>query len=227
MPSPLFSPRRLRGPDGGRPGAPQARAPRQPRHRRGLIGVGQNPIVYFRTTSIFGRYTAQNNASQTIGLQRDRWPFDGNYVNAGTDTTDAQGDYSFTARPPVNAATARGRGNLFSVPVTVGVRIRVSRGVQRPTPEDRSAGPLPRPGLPAARRGTGQDPASLTAAPVAGGRSAGPPCATTTRGATSATARATGEPSGSSATGPSLVVISPHGDHRNGISRKIRLDVHS
>src|SRR5215211_1803073 len=101
------------------------------------IAARPNPVVFFRTTSVFGRYRARNNASRTIGLQRDRWPFEGNWVNAGTDTTDAQGDYSFTARPPVNTRyrTRRSGTNLFSVPVTVGVRIRVSRAVSDRTPE--------------------------------------------------------------------------------------------
>ena len=101
------------------------------------IGARPNPVVYFRTTSVFGRFSAQNNAGRTIALQRDRWPFEGNWVGAGTDTTDGQGDYSFTARPPVNTRyrARRSGANLFSVSVTVGVRIRVSRRVSDRTPE--------------------------------------------------------------------------------------------
>src|SRR5215207_7545488 len=84
-----------------------AQAHHRPGHQGGpqnslTIDARPNPVVYFRTTSIFGRYRAQNNAGQAIGLQRDPWPFGDNWVNAGTNTTDAQGDYAFTVRPPVN-----------------------------------------------------------------------------------------------------------------------------
>ena len=74
-------------------GTAVAEAHHRPGHQGGpqnslTIDARPNPVVYFRATSVFGRFRAQNNAGQTIALQRDRWPFD-NWVSAGTDTTDA------------------------------------------------------------------------------------------------------------------------------------------
>lgn len=188
------------------------------------IGARPNPVVYFRTTSVFGRFSARNNAGRTIALQRDRWPFEDNWVSAGTDTTDAQGDYSFTARPPVNTRyRARRSGtNLFSVSVTVGVRIRVSRRVSDRTPEV---------GQRVRFRGR--------ACPQHDGALVRIQRRTRTGGWRTVRRTALRDLAGSTCSRYSrrfrvfrdgtyrVVVISPHGDHRNGISRRIRLDAHN
>jgi hypothetical protein len=206
-----------------------AQAHHRPGHQGGpqnslTIDARPNPVVYLRTTSVFGRYRAQNDAGQTIGLQRDPWPFEDNWVNAGTDTTDAQGDYSFVPRPRVNTRyRARRLGtNLFSVRVTVGVRIRVSRGVSDRTPEvgqrvrmrgracpqhDGALVRIQRFNQTTNRWGTVRR-TTLRDIPDSS-------CSRyrrTFRVFRDGTYR--------------VVVISPHGDHRNGISRRIRLDAH-
>jgi hypothetical protein len=207
----------------GHQGGPGQGGPGQGQNRL-TIAARPNPVVYFRTTSIFGRFRAQNNAGRTIALQRDRWPFEGNWVSAGTDTTDAQGDYSFTARPPVNTRyrARRSGANLFSAPVTVGVRIRVSRRVSDRTPEvgqrvrfrgracPQHDGALVRiqrrtrtGSWPTVRRTTLRDLAGSTCSRYSG----------RFRVFRDGTYR--------------VLVISPHGDHRNGISRRIRLDAHN
>src|SRR5215216_4157316 len=206
-----------------------AQAHHKPGHQGGpqnslTIDARPNPVVYFRTTAIFGRYRAQNNAAQTIGLQRDRWPFEGNWVDAGTDTTDAQGDYSFTARPPVNTRYRTRRAGINpSVAVSVGVRIRVSRAVSDRTPE---VGQRVR----FRGRACPQHDGALVSIERFN--------RTTNRWRTVRRTTLRDIPGSSCSryrrTFPvfrdgtyRVVVISPHGDHRNGISRRIRLDAHS
>src|SRR5215216_490324 len=162
--------------------------------------------------------------AQTIGLQRDRWPFEGNWVDAGTDTTDAQGDYSFTARPPVNTRYRTRRSGINpSVAVSVGVRIRVSRAVSDRTPE---VGQRVR----FRGRACPQHDGALVSIERFN--------RTTNRWRTVRRTTLRDIPGSSCSryrrTFPvfrdgtyRVVVISPHGDHRNGISRRIRLDAHS
>jgi hypothetical protein len=212
----------------GHQGGPGQGGPGQGQNRL-TIAARPNPVVYFRTTSVFGRFRAQNNAGRTIALQRDRWPFEGNWVSAGTDTTDAQGDYSFSARPPVNTRyrTRRSGTNLFSAPVTVGVRIRVSRAVSDRTPEvgqrvrfrgracpqhDGALVRIQRFNRSLNRWRTVRRTVLRDYNPGRDTRN----CSRyrrTFRVFRDGTYR--------------VVVISPHGDHRNGISRRIRLDAHN
>jgi hypothetical protein len=205
-----------------------AQAHHRPGHQGGpknslTINARPNPVVYFRTTSIFGRYRADANPGQTIALQRDPWPYEGNWVNAGTAATNAQGDYSFIHRPPVNTRYRTNFGGaIFSVPVTVGVRIRVSRRVSDRTPEvgqrvrfrgracpqhDGARVRIQR----RTRIGRWRTVRRTTLRDLAGST-----CSRYSRRFRvfrDGTYR--------------VVVISPHGDHRNGISRRIRLNAHN
>ena len=116
----------------------------RPGHAGGGGGGGQqgqlsldaspNPVVFHRRTLLSGRLTGPNNAFQDIRIERDRWPYEGNFVDAATARTDAQGRYSLFGRPPVNTRYVARMGNLFSAVVTVRVRIRVSRRVSDSTP---------------------------------------------------------------------------------------------
>ena len=157
-----------------------AQAHHRPGHQGGpknslTISARPNPVVYFRTTSIFGRYRADTNAGQAIGLQRDPWPFEGSWVNAGTATTNARGDYSFVHRPRVNTRYRTNfAGAIFSVNVTVGVRIRVSRRVSDRTPE---VGERVRfRGRACPQHDGARSVSSGAPAPGGGGRSAAPRC---------------------------------------------------
>jgi hypothetical protein len=209
-----------------------AQAHHKPGHQGGpnnslTINAGSNPIVYRLTSSIFGRYIAQNHAGQTIGLQQDRWPFEGNWVSAGNTTTDAQGVYSFGIEPRVNTRYRTRRANLFSVPVTVGVRIAVSRAVSDRTPE---AGQRVR----IRGRACPQHDGALVQIQRLS--------RTTNRWRTVRRTSLRDYNPGPDTRNCSryrrtfrvfrdgtyrVVVISPHGDHRNGISRRVRLDAHS
>jgi hypothetical protein len=204
-----------------------AQAHHRPGHQGGpqntlTIDARPNPVVYLRTVGISGRYRAQNDSGQTIQLQKDSWPFEGTWVNAGTTTTNFRGDYSFTDRPPVNTRYRTMRANIFSVPVTVGVRIRVSRRVSDRTP---------RSGQRVRFRGRAcpeHDGARVRIQRF------------NRRIKRWRTIRRTRlrdlEPSNCSRYRRTfrvfrdgtyrVVVVSPHGDHRNGISRRIRLNAH-
>ncbi len=209
-----------------------AQAHHKPGHQGGpnnslSINAGSNPIRYLLTSSIFGTYIAQNNAGQTIGLQQDPWPFEGNWVSGGNTTTDAQGVYSFGIEPRVNTRYRTRRANLFSVPVTVGVRIAVSRTVSDRTPavgqrvrfrgracpqHDGALGRIQRLNQTTRRWRTVRRTSLRDHNPGQDTRN----CSRyrrTFRVFRDGTYR--------------VVVISPHGDHQDGISRRIRLDAHS
>ncbi len=210
-----------------------AQAHHKPGHQGGpqnslTINAGSNPIVYGFTSSIFGRYIAQNNAGQTIGLQQDPWPFEGNWVSGGPDTTtDAQGIYSFGIEPRVNTRYRTRRANLFSVPVTVGVRIRVSRAVSDRTPAvgqrvrfrgracPQHDGALVR--IQRFNRTTNRW--RTVRRTFLRDYNPGPDTRNCSRYRRTFRVFRDGT--------YRVLVISPHGDHRNGISRRIRLDAHS
>jgi hypothetical protein len=99
------------------------------------IAAQPNPVVFGRNVTVSGRLTGPNNSGKTVNLQSDRFPFEGNFQNAGNATTNAQGAYSFTRTPPVHTRYRTRQGPNASTVVTVLVRIRVSLRLSDATPE--------------------------------------------------------------------------------------------
>jgi hypothetical protein len=92
-----------------------------------------NPVVFFRTVALTGKLTGSNHGGRTVTLQKDRFPY-GAFVNAGNATTNTQGNYAFTGHPPVNTRyRTKGAGTTSPI-VTVKVRIRTSLHLSDSTP---------------------------------------------------------------------------------------------
>ncbi|MFN2615733.1 MAG: hypothetical protein ABR581_01270 [Thermoleophilaceae bacterium] len=92
-----------------------------------------NPVVFFRTVALSGKFTGNNHANKTVTLQKDRFPY-GAFVNAGNTTTNSAGNYAITAHPPVNTRYRTKVGNTTSPIVTEKVRIRTRLRLSDSTP---------------------------------------------------------------------------------------------
>jgi hypothetical protein len=90
-------------------------------------------IVLGRSTTLSGKLTGSNNSGRQVTLRSDPFPF-GSFDNAGTATTNAQGDYSLTQAPSANTRYQARSGNEESAIVTVLVRPTVSLRLSDPTP---------------------------------------------------------------------------------------------
>jgi hypothetical protein len=104
------------------------------------INADPDPVRFGKSTTISGRLRGQDNASKTIELEANPYPFDGSgnqFKSAGTTTTDANGDYSFTVTPELNTiyhVRAQIDPEQVSADEFVGVRVRVFRAVSDRTP---------------------------------------------------------------------------------------------
>ena len=105
------------------------------------IAAGTNPVPFGKTTTISGRLRGSDNASKTIELGENPFPFRDNdpFKPVGTATTDANGDYSFTVTPELNTNYRTRTMNVdpaqVSGPVFVRVKMRISRSVDDRTPD--------------------------------------------------------------------------------------------
>ena len=86
-----------------------------------------------RTVTLSGKLTGANNSGKQVTLRSDPFPFD-NFDNAGTATTNAQGDYTFAQKPTVNTRYQSRSGNDESAIVTVLVRPSVTLRLSDSTP---------------------------------------------------------------------------------------------
>ena len=104
------------------------------------IGAEPNPVPFGKTTTISGRLHGSDNGGKTIELGENPFPFRENdrFKAAGTATTDANGDYSFTVTPELNTNYRTRTTNVdpeqVSGSVFVGVKMRITRAVDDRTP---------------------------------------------------------------------------------------------
>lgn len=101
------------------------------------IKADPNPVAFGKTVTITGRLRGSDNTGKTVQLEENPFPFDGQFKNAGTTTTDAQGDYSFQVTPDEHTqyrAVARTTPEETSDTLTVKVRKRITRQVDDRTP---------------------------------------------------------------------------------------------
>src|SRR5215211_4940219 len=98
------------------------------------IDAKPNPVVFGHATVISGKLTGQGHANKMVKLSAAPFPYT-NFSNAGTDATDAQGDYSFSQTPQRNTRYQVSQGNTKSAFETVLVRIRTSLKLSDRTPE--------------------------------------------------------------------------------------------
>jgi hypothetical protein len=97
------------------------------------LGAQPGTVVFGRTTTLSGKLTGNNNAGRQVTLRSDPFPFD-NFSDAGTATTNTQGDYASAQKPTVNTRYQARSGNEESGIVTVLVRPRVSLRLSDSTP---------------------------------------------------------------------------------------------
>jgi hypothetical protein len=117
-----------------------ASADHRPGHTPGGGGSGNLNLAAQPTTATFGRtvtlsgkLTGANNSGKQVTLRSDPFPFD-NFDNAGTATTNAQGDYTFAQKPTLNTRYQSRSGNEESAIVTVLVRPSVGLRLSDSTP---------------------------------------------------------------------------------------------
>jgi hypothetical protein len=119
-----------------------AAASHKPGHRPApteslTIAAKPNPIVYGGSVSIDGKLTSAMKGGKSIVLEGDRFPYDGDFSNAGRVTTGPSGNYTFTEKPGLNTRYRVRQGNLLSPVVTVLVRVRAGLRVSDRTPNRR------------------------------------------------------------------------------------------
>jgi hypothetical protein len=116
-----------------------ASADHRPGHQGGggsgnlTLAAQPTTVVFGRSTTLSGKLTGNNNAARQVTLRSDPFPFD-TFDNAGTATTNAQGDYALAQRPNVNTRYQARSGNEESAIVTVLVRPSVSLRLSDSTP---------------------------------------------------------------------------------------------
>jgi hypothetical protein len=98
------------------------------------LSANHGTIVFGRSVALSGHYTASNAGGRSVALQVDAFPFDGSWTNVANATTNAQGNFGFVRTPPVNSRFRARQGSTFSAPLTVLVRIRTSLGLSDRTP---------------------------------------------------------------------------------------------
>jgi hypothetical protein len=90
-------------------------------------------VTFGRAVTLSGKLTGANNAGRQVNVRSDPFPFD-TFDNAGSATTNAQGDYTLAQSPTVNTRYQARSGNEESAIVTVLVRPRVSLRLSDSTP---------------------------------------------------------------------------------------------
>jgi hypothetical protein len=92
-----------------------------------------DPVVFGKSTRLSGKLTGKNNNSRSVAVQQDPYPYD-HFANAGSATTDAQGDYALSTHPARNTRYRAKVGSTTSSIVIERVRIRTSLRLSDSTP---------------------------------------------------------------------------------------------
>lgn len=127
-------------PGHAKPGPKPNPAPKPPGGTSLTIAAKPTVTVFRGATVISGRLRGPDNAGKTVVLRVDGFPYGTDIKSAASMKTDANGDYTFTRRPPRNTAfqavadTGATYGLAASPAVFVKVRIRISLGVSDATP---------------------------------------------------------------------------------------------
>jgi hypothetical protein len=105
-----------------------------------VLTIAKDPrtVTFGNPVTISGRLTGPGAAGETVELESTEFPYTTPFRSAGTATTDANGNYSFTVTPQRNTryrAIARTNPRTQSADIAVGVRRRVSLRIGDRTPE--------------------------------------------------------------------------------------------
>jgi hypothetical protein len=115
--------------------ADAAKPPKQPKPGGGTLTLAAQPttVVAGKPVTLAGKLSGGNISGRQITLRSDPFPFD-RFGNAGTATTNAQGNYSLTQQPAANTRYQAQQGNGESGIVTVLVRPSVTLRLSDRTP---------------------------------------------------------------------------------------------
>ena len=123
-----------------------ANADHQPNHQPGGGGGTNNvsiaatsPVTFGRSTTVTGKVTGNGSSGLSVDLQADPFPFEDNgFGDVATGTTDANGDYRFTAQPAAHTryrTVVKASPTVTSSIATVLVRLQVKFAVSDSTPD--------------------------------------------------------------------------------------------
>jgi len=106
----------------------------KPAPRNITIGPNTATVKFGGTATLSGKLTGNNNGGRPVTLESDPSPFDGNFSNAGSTTTNTTGDWTFAAKPTQNTRYRARSGSAESKAIDVNVRPAISLKVSDRTP---------------------------------------------------------------------------------------------
>ena len=113
-----------------------AAADHRPGHtapRNITISATLTTVKFGGSVTLSGKLNGSNNASRTINIDQDVFPVD-TFTDAGTATTNATGDWTFTHKPTANTRYRARSGSADSQNVDVMVRPAISLRLSDRTP---------------------------------------------------------------------------------------------
>ncbi len=105
-----------------------------PPSKKLTLGAEPNPVVFGRSVALSGHLSGQGHAGKNVRVQADAFPYEGNYVDVASATTNSGGAWAATDKPAVNTRYRARQGSTISGVVTERVRVRVSLRLSDRTP---------------------------------------------------------------------------------------------
>jgi hypothetical protein len=106
----------------------------KPEAKNVTIAPNTATIKFGGTATLTGKLGGSNNSSRTVTLQEDPAPFEGNFSNAGSTTTNASGDWTFAVKPTENTRYRARSGNAESKTIDINVRPAITLTLSDRTP---------------------------------------------------------------------------------------------
>jgi len=97
------------------------------------IGATSTTVKFGGSVTLSGKLTGSNNGGRPVAIQKDTFPVD-TFSNAGTVTSNAQGDWTFTDKPTANTRYQARSGNADSKTLDVMVRPAITLKLSDSTP---------------------------------------------------------------------------------------------
>jgi hypothetical protein len=98
------------------------------------LGATPTTVKFGGSTTLSGKLTGSNNGGRPVTIEQDPFPVDA-FANAGTATTDASGNWTFTTKPTANTRYRARSGNAESKTFDVMVRPAISLRLSDRTPK--------------------------------------------------------------------------------------------
>jgi hypothetical protein len=105
----------------------------KPEPRNITIGATPTTVKFGGSVTLSGKLTGSNNSARPVTIDEDPFPINA-FTSAGTATTNATGDWTFTHRPFANTRYLARSGNADSKPVDVMVRPAITLKLSDRTP---------------------------------------------------------------------------------------------